>query len=222
MYKLSPSKAHRYLTCTKSLEYDTAFVETPWTIRGNILHEFGEMKLLDKDTSEYEKEHNFNDYEYFLINAYKQAVMNEYNQLQANKMQVEVKESIEIFGFKFNLIQDCLLIAFWNKTATIIDLKTGNYDISPVNNEQLILYGYSVWFRYPEIENYRLGIFQKGKLKIHEMTKDELLDFLISKESKYDEIRRNELTYTPSDKACKYCGNNKKCVARAKWILSTK
>ena len=48
MYKLSPSKAHRYLQCTKSLEYDTEFVETPWTIRGNILHEFGEKSYLKK------------------------------------------------------------------------------------------------------------------------------------------------------------------------------
>jgi hypothetical protein len=222
MYKLSPSKAHRYLNCTKSLEFDTEFVETPWTIRGNILHEFGEMKLLEKDTIEFEKKYKFSDYEYFLINAYHQAVENERNLIQADKLIVEEKEGIEIFGFKINLILDSLLLAFWNKTATIIDLKSGNNDISPVDNEQLIFYGYSVLYKYPKIENFRLGIFQKGKLKLETVDRDFIYNFFIERYQTFEDIRNNVLTYNPSDKACKYCGNIKRCVARARWILEGK
>jgi len=220
MYKLSPSKAHRYLKCTKSLEYDTEFVETPWTIRGSILHEFGERKLLEKETNLFEIENNFNDYEKFLINAYVQAVMNEYNLIQADSLHVEEKEPIEIYGNKINLIIDALVLG--KKIASIIDLKTGNNDISPVDNEQLLFYAYSVLTRYPEIETFRLSIFQKGKIKTEVVTREYVYDFFIDKFDIFDAISRNELTYNPDEKACKYCAHKDKCVARAKWIIGGK
>lgn len=220
MYKLSPSKAHRYLRCTKSLEYDTEFVETPWTIRGNILHEYGERKLLEKETETFENENKFSDYEKFLINGYVQAVMSEYNLIQADKMQIEVKEPIEIFGNTFNSIIDALLLA--KRIASIIDLKTGNNDVAPDENEQLLFYAYGVLLRNPQIEIFRLSIFQKGKLKTEVVTREYIYDFFMEKFEVFDAISKNELTYNPSEKACKYCAFKEKCVARAKWVVGGK
>ena len=220
MYKLSPSKAHRYLRCTKSLEYDTEFVETPWTIRGSILHEFGERKLLEKETHLFEIENNFSDYEKFLINSYVQAVMSEYNLIQADSLHVEEKEPIEIYGNKINLIIDALVLG--KKIASIIDLKTGNNDISPKENEQLLFYAYSVLMKHPQVETFRLSIFQKGKLKTEVVTREQVYDFFIDKFEIFDAISRNELTYNPSEKACKYCAFKDKCVARANWIIGGK
>lgn len=66
MYKLSPSKAHRFLNCTKSLEFDIPFTETPQTIRGNILHKLGEKMLRNEEILDYIGEHKINEYEIFL------------------------------------------------------------------------------------------------------------------------------------------------------------
>ena len=220
MSKLSPSKAHRYLNCTKSLEFDTAFVETPWTIRGNILHEFGERKLLEKETQQFEEDNVFNDYEQFLIRSYVEAVNNEYNLIQADSLHVEEKEPIVLYGNKINLIIDALCLG--KKIASIIDLKTGNNDISPVENEQLVFYAYSVLMKYPQVEIFRLSIFQKGKLKTEIVTREYVYDFFIQRFDIFDAISRNELTFRPSEKACKYCGNRTKCMARAEWIIGGK
>ncbi len=97
-YKLSPSKAHRYLNCTKSLEFDTEFVENAWTIRGTIMHEYGEKKIReDNDIAEFEKEHDFNDYEKFLIDSYAKAVWNEYDLIDATSIHIEEKEPLFIY-----------------------------------------------------------------------------------------------------------------------------
>jgi hypothetical protein len=164
MYKLSPSKAHRYLKCTKSLEYDAEFVETPWTIRGNILHEFGERKLLEKETNLFEIENNFSDYEKFLINSYVQAVMSEYNLIQADSLHVEEKEPIEIYGNQINLIIDALVLG--KKIASIIDLLTGNNDIRPKDNDQLLFYAYIVLMKHPQVEIFPYLSFKKVNLKL--------------------------------------------------------
>jgi hypothetical protein len=67
-----------------------------------------------------------------------------------------------------------------------------------------------------------LGIFQKGKLKLETVDRDFIYNFFIERYQTFEDIRNNVLTYNPSDKACKYCGNIKRCVARARWILEGK
>lgn len=217
MFKLSPSKAHRFLNCTKSLLYDTAFVETPSTIRGNILHKFAEMTLKNEDTREFIVENNIDQYEMFLISSYANEVWREYDQIFAYKMIIEEKHEIEIYGFKINLVIDCLLLG--RDTASIIDLKSGFADVDPEENEQLLFYGYDTATKHPEIENYNLSIFQKGKMKTVKLTRGEIFDFFIDKYDVFEKIRKNELTYNPSEKACKYCGNKDKCIPRAEKII---
>ncbi len=76
--------------------------------------------------------------------------------------------------------------------------------------------------KYPKINTLRLAIFQKGKMKIEEYKREDVLDFFIEKEEVFEQIRNNELTYNPSDKACKWCGNKKDYRARAEWIIGGK
>lgn len=220
MYKLSPSKAHRYLNCTKSLEFDTEFVETPWTIRGNILHKYAEMLINEEDTSDFVKENNFSDYEEFLISSYINAVRTEYELIQAYKLQVEQRKSIKIYDNDINLVIDTLILS--RNTASIIDLKTGNNDIEVFDNEQLMFYAYAICLEYPKIKYFRLSIFQKGKLKSFVTSRSEVFDYFISKYEVFEKIKEDKLEYNPSEKACKYCGHRDQCVARAEWILGGK
>lgn len=222
MSKLSPSKAHRFLNCTKSLEYDTAFVETPASIRGNILHEYAEKILKNQATDDFERENKIDDYEHFLVNAYADAVFEEMAFYQHNQLHTENKTSMQLFGNDINLIIDALLLSEANKMASIIDLKSGNYDIDPENNEQLLLYAFYVAQDHDFVENFRLSIFQKGKLKTWTITKKELYDYIISIYDTIDDINNNRLSYNPSDKACKFCEYKNKCIARAEWIVNGK
>lgn len=220
MYKLSPSKAHRFLTCTKSLEFDVEFIETPYTIRGSLLHELAEMIIKNKEVNDFYKEHKISDYEHFLVSGYAESVFDEYQKINAHTLIVEEKKGIEIFDFKINLIVDALAVG--DKVASIIDLKTGNNDIDVKDNEQLMFYGYSVIYHFPNIERVRMSIFQKGKLKTMQKTKDEILDFFIDSYDIFKDIQENKLSYKPSDKACKFCPIKDTCKARALWIIEGK
>lgn len=220
MYKLSPSKAHRFLQCTKSLEFDTAFVETPITIRGSMLHTFAEMMIKNKDIQSFIEEHEINDYEQFLVSQYVESVWDEKQKLHAKKVIVEEKTKIRLYGNNINLIMDALILG--KNTASIIDLKTGNSDVDAKDNEQLYFYAYAVIQKYPHYQKIRLSIFQKGKLKTITVTKDEVLDFFFDKEYIFENIKENKLEYNPSDKACKFCAIKDTCKARAEWIIGGK
>lgn len=221
MYKLSPSKAHRFLQCTKSLEFDIEFVETPASIRGSILHEYAQMILnSSNDIEQYYKEHNINSYEQFLVTSYAKAVWDEYFRIDAYKIEVENKHPIEIYGNTINLIIDALVLS--KNEASILDLKSGNGEVDVHENEQLFFYGYAVLQRYPYIKKVTLSIFQKGKLKTVHKTANEIYDFFVEKHEIFDKIQKNMLEYNPSDKACKFCPIKNTCVARAKWIIGGK
>jgi len=219
MYKLSPSKAHRYLNCTKSLEFDVDFVETPVTLRGSVLHKLAEMSLRNQETMEYIAEHKINEYELYLINEYVRAVWSETERLKGDLV-IEEKKPIIIFNNKINLIVDALIVG--KNEASIVDLKTGNADVDVEENEQLYFYAYMVATQFDNIETFYINIFQKGIMKTFVVSKNQVFDFFLEKEHVFLKIENNELEYNPSDKACKYCAIKDKCMARAKWIIGGK
>lgn len=219
MYKLSPSKAHRFLNCTKSLEFDVDFVETPLTLRGSILHKLAEMNLRNQETMEYIAEHKINEYELYLINEYTRAVWNETERIKG-KLIIEEKKPIIIFNNNINLIVDALIVG--ETEASIIDLKSGNADVEVEDNEQLYFYAYMVATQYDNINTFYLNIFQKGVLKTFAVSRQEVFDFFLEREHIFIKIEKNELEYNPSDKACKFCSIKDKCLARAKWIIGGK
>lgn len=220
MYKLSPSKAHRYLQCTKSLEFDKEFVESPFTIRGSILHKYAEMLIKNEDTSLFVLQNDITDYENFLIKSYVETVFQEKTKVEADNIIVEEKRTISLYGNSINLIIDALCVG--KKIASIIDLKTGNNDIDPNDNEQLLFYAYSIINEYPQVNKFRLSIFQKGKIKTNVVTKDYVMEYFMEKFDVFMQIKDNKLTYNPSEKACKYCSNKDSCRARAEWIIGGK
>lgn len=219
-YKLSPSKAHRFLNCTASLLHDTEFVENIYTIRGNKLHTMGEMLIKGEDITDFCKENDINSYEHHFLTSYANAVINEYNKIDGSVLEIEVKRPINIFGFTSNSIIDALALSY--DTASIIDLKTGRYEIDPVGNEQLYFYAYSIIMAYPSVKKVRLSIYQTCKMKTIEMGVDEILDFFMEKAEVFESIANDNLTYTPNEKSCKFCAIKDTCKARAEWILGGK
>ena len=220
MYKLSPSKAHRFLNCTKSLDFDVAFIETPQTIRGSILHELAEMILNNQDVLEFISEHKINEYEIYLINGYVQSVWDEMTKIPNGKIVIEEKKPILIYENNINVVVDCLILG--DKVASVFDLKSGNGEVDVEDNEQLYFYAYMVATTYASIERFILNIYQKGKKKTVELTRSQVLDFFIEKQPVFEKISKGQLEYQPSDKACKFCPVKETCVARAKWIIGGK
>lgn len=219
-YKLSPSKAERFLQCTKSLEFDTEFVETPVTIRGSLLHDIARKMLLEEEWESDIKTYGINDYELYLLTSYVDGVWQEYEKINAREIYVEEKMTVNLYGNAINLIMDSLLVS--EDTASIIDLKTGSVKVEEKGNKQLLFYGYCAINRFPNVKKIRMSIGQKGKIRTVEKDVSEILNFFLEKESVFESINRNELTYNPSDTACKYCANKLQCVARAEWIIGGK
>jgi CRISPR/Cas system-associated exonuclease Cas4 (RecB family) len=220
MYKLSPSKAHRFLHCTKSLEFDVAFIETPQTVRGNVLHKLAEMSLRNEEVLPYIQEHKINEYEIYLINGYSKEIWEELSRIPNSEMVIEEKRPIIIYNNNINLIIDCLILG--DKIASIFDLKTGNGEVEVEDNEQLYFYAYMVATKYDKIETFILNIYQKGKKKTTQLTRQEVLDFFLEREDTFREIESGRLQYRPSNKACKFCPIKETCMARAKWIIGGK
>jgi len=220
MYKLSPSKAHRFLHCTKSLDFDVAFTETPQTVRGNILHALAEMTLKNEEVMNYIQEHKINEYELYLVNGYAKEVWEEVEKIPNAKVIIEEKKPIIIYNNNINLVIDCLIVG--DNIASIFDLKTGNGEIDVEDNEQLYFYAYMVAMDFDKIDRFILNIYQKGKKKTIELTRTEVLDFFIDKQDVFKNIEQGKLEYKPSDKACKFCHVKDTCIARAKWIVGGK
>jgi CRISPR/Cas system-associated exonuclease Cas4 (RecB family) len=221
MYKLSPSKAHRFLNCTKSLEFDVPFTETPQTVRGNILHQLAQMQLANQDFQDFIQEHKINEYELYLIDSYVSACWSEKHRLGEDAvMTVEEKKPIVIYNNSINLVVDCLIV---NQTeASILDLKSGNGDIEAEDNEQLYFYAYMVALQHTGVNKFSLSIFQKGKMKTIVVSRKEVFDFFIERFDTFEKIANKELEYNPSDKACKFCPIKDTCLARARWIIGGK
>lgn len=220
MFKLSPSKAHRYLQCTKSLEYDVEFVETPQTKRGSLLHKIAETMIKSQPFEELLVENGVDDYEFFILNSYVDSVFRECHRLNCENIEVEQKRSIKIFDININLIIDAMVVG--TNEASIIDLKTGNGDVEVVDNEQLYFYAYALLTEKININKVSISISQKGKLKTIVLTREQVFDFFIEKENVFENIKNKELSFNPSEKACKFCAIKKTCVARANWIINGK
>ena len=220
MYKLSPSKAHRYLYCTASLQFDTEFKETPATIRGTLLHKISELMLDNQNVTEMVVENNLSEYELNLITNYVKTVLNETARLDG-KCIIEQKVEVDVHGEKINLIMDACIVGNSDE-ATIIDLKTGNGDVSPERNEQLLFYGFALLRQHPNLKKINLDIYQKMKLKVFTVDRDYILDFIFDIEPVFEKIKNNELEFNPGEKQCVFCEHKDKCVARAHWILNRK
>lgn len=219
MYKLSPSKAHRYLQCPMSLKFDVEFVENEITKRGSNLHRYAELLLTNKEeeAQKLSDEMNMNNYEYNIIRGYINHIYEEMALLMTDKKTIEIKQSIDLYGNKINLIMDA---SIKNKdTASIIDLKTGRNKIEPAENEQLLFYALATILNDKNIKNFRLIISQYGNKYVYETNKDKVIDFFFEKREIFDAINNNKLYYCPSEKACKYCANKEECRARAEWII---
>lgn len=217
MYKLSPSKAHRFLNCTASLKHDVEFVDTIYTARGTLLHELGEKLIKKEDVDDFIIENEINFHELEFLEAYANAVLEEFYFINATILDIEVIKPIEIYGFNTNSSIDALALS--ETTASIIDLKTGRNEISPFNNEQLYFYAYSVIMDYPNIKTIRLSIFQNSQMKTIVVDKKKVLKYFEKKAKVFEKIANDDLTYNPGKKACKYFSIRETCEARMQWLI---
>lgn len=218
-YKLSPSKAHIWLDCTLSLLDDT-FVETPATVRGTILHEIGEKLILGYDVEARMEKHQLNEYERFNVMKYAETVWEELDKIPNGEIYVENKVTLNIYQNSINMILDALIVG--KHEATIVDFKSGNFDIEIEDNKQMLFYSMYVVTAYPHIQKINTIIFQKGKPKKKTLTPEEVIEFFKSKEQVFDDINNDRLSCTPSETVCRFASVEEVKIICAKWIVGGK
>lgn len=111
---------------------------------------------------------------------------------------------------------DCININ--GHILTVVDLKTGRYEVSPIDNSQLMLYALGALT--DDITTIRLVIAQGGRINIHAISRDTLLDFAgrVSKAVKriketFDDDVCIESYTNPSYDNCNFCLAKHTCPA---------
>lgn len=116
---------------------------------------------------------------------------------------VEVKKKVEWLDTAPNTTVDLILKD--KDTMHVLDLKSGEVSVSPVENEQLMYYGRT--FGALDFEHVTLHILQRENIDNWRLTNKFLLDYTTKIQTSEQEILAGDLTLSPGDH-CKFCPAN--------------
>ena len=228
--KLSPSSSGRWLQCTASVEAckpypDTTNSASEW---GTACHGLGELMLLDKpfpktgeifnDVTDEGEIRSSTEVDVEMINTAMQYV--EYCRDLTGKDAVKMVETRfdlsfiapETFGTgDYSVLND--------EHLDIVDLKTGHGIVWAEENTQLMLYALGAIHELEDlydIKTVTLHIMQSraNHIDTWSTTVQDLLAFeRFAKEQASIILYGKDVTYEPSDSACKWCDHKVDCVA---------
>lgn len=233
--KLSPSTAHRWLTCTRAPMIECSYPdqESPYAKEGTAAHavcetllreslgeilhedveeEFTNIEGIDREMVSYAKEY------VAFVNA-------EADALDAEAIFVEQRLDISAYAPECFGTGDCVLVG--GSTLEIIDYKYGKgVDVEAEGNPQMQLYALGALGFLDtlyDIETIRLAIYQPRLSlvpKVAEMTRDELLAWGNDVVKPAAQLAyEGKGVFAPSEKACKFCKFKNDCRARAEHNL---
>ena len=84
------------------------------------------------------------------------------------------------------------------------DLKTGKSKVSAKNNEQLLFYTFLLDICLPEIESFKLGIYQNEKFDWWELSLEEMTNWFTFIQKRIEHLRYQPLTLTKGSH-CLWC-----------------
>lgn len=216
----SPSASSRWLSCTASLALDVSHLTPKTTYAselGTALHEAGEQLLLNQTTAKKLVGATYNGIK--LDRVHVTEILVPY--VEFVRKHCEEGESYELFTeTRAVLTDDCegtadvvILIRKKNGlyTLKVIDLKTGSGEkVSPINNTQLMIYAAGVYKTYSliyDIDDIQIGICQPphNVYALVSVVEKNLVNFAKQVESVIEDVRAGNVTYVPSDSACRWC-----------------
>lgn len=233
---ISPSAAHRWMTCTRSAVDEMEFPDTTSeaAMEGTLAHELCEGKLLNKlKPGEYpkrkltflrnklKKNELWDDEMEGFTDVYVDTVYEHYVGYQdAPYIDVEKRLDLSDYIPEGFGTADCILIS--GNTLEVIDFKYGKgVHVDADHNPQMLIYALGAISAYEmvyDISTVRLTIIQPrlpGGITVCEMPVVEVLEFgeLVREKASLAILGAGE--YAPSEAACMFCKAREKCRARA-------
>lgn len=240
-YKLSPSSADRFLTCTASVQYTSIFTENKYTLLGNLQHKVAQLRLeeLFKNKDNAEKIDILTNYENFyrsdknpelkvqwtkecenIVDDYVSYVKQLSEQLQPKDIFFEMWIKMKFHDNNIRGIADCVMV-LQNNDVVIIDLKTGRKKVDIEDNNQMLLYAYGIiqetYNRIKEVpQNATIIIVQSIAYNTNALKYDlkQMIEWYTQQAKPMTEINTNNLVYRPNKKACVFCPFREKCNER--------
>lgn len=242
-FKLSPSSAPRFLTCTASLPYNIQFTENENTLKGNLQHTVAFLRLDQiingKDhTKELEKLTDKNSWFQSertkdlkvqwdttcekTVDNYVAYIKQLIEEFKPTSVLLEYRLKIQFFDNLLNGVIDCAMI-LPNGDIIVIDLKTGRVKVLTDDNEQMLMYAhgliqhiYKKGIKLPQAITISICQSLINNTQAMRYTLRQIVAWYVKQSQPMYEINNHQLTYRPSEKACKYCQYRADCNERIK------
>lgn len=229
--KLSPSAAHRWLSCPSSLSFEASMSDesSPQAARGTMLHEIAEKVLNGVALSTYEHDLDGEDLE--IVEKYTNYIWDLIESIGVGKADLHVEQRVhfnkDIWG-----TADAVIVSPYR--LDIVDLKTGSgVKVDARHNDQLMIYALAVLNEFNQLP----GPFRSDKppQEVHLHIVQPSLGNYSEWEVKVNGAEFNNLRtqikavcqiiedgvehYQPSESACQFCRGRAQCKARAEFNL---
>lgn len=235
---LSPSGAHRWLSCPGSALLEQQFPETTSdaAMEGTLAHELAEMKIrnyfytkdfgkrkLSSGIKKLKENPMWQDEMMGYTDDYLEYIKGIALALQSEPY-VVIEKKVDLTNYvpDGSGTADCILL--YGDTIHVIDFKYGKSPdgrVSAEKNPQMMLYAlgaYDAYKMFYPIQNIRMTIVQprlSDGISEWACSLDELLDFGAYVKDRAVLALSGDGEFVPSPKACKYCRARGQCRARA-------
>ncbi len=224
--KLSASGAHRWMTCSGSVEMEEDFPDTSSTFaeHGTAAHELAERCLKEDVTADFYRSKDFNG---FAVDAEMvEAIQLYLDYVRNHSGEKWVEQRVDFSPWVPGGFGTCDCLVIEGKTASVIDLKYGKgVKVDACNNSQAMLYALGALneyeFLFDEIEIFKLAIVQPrlDHISEHTISKKELLAFGEYAKERAEAALAESAPFTPGDKQCRFCKAKASCRALAEHSL---
>lgn len=242
-YKLRPSSAERFLTCTASLPHNLGFDENQYTLLGQLQHKVAQLRLdqyfneknhekeiekLTDPNNEYTSRNNpelkvkWNNQCEETVDNYITYIKRLEKQYKPKLVFIEYFIKMQFFGNQVNGVVDCAFVLPDN-SIIIVDLKTGRNRVDAEENAQMLMYGYGMlqdmYKKTSKVAKKVIISIAQGlinNVEAVEYSMEQLQNWYIKQAHAMKEINTNNLKFRPSPKACKFCQYKDNCAARIK------
>lgn len=243
-YRLRPSSAQRFLTCTASLPFnEVAFQESKASLKGNLQHEVAQLRLEEilegKDNSrrinllmDYDRKHESDNTPGLWVKWDRQCDENVESYISYIKQLIEEYNPIHVYieyKMKFKFYDNQMwgtadiMMVLPDYSVIVVDLKSGRGYVSTEDNPQMLTYGYAI---IQEVYKKTKKVPPSVIISIHQnvinnisamkYSINQMMNWYKKQAKPMNEINNDKLVFRPTKEGCKYCHNKEKCNERIK------
>ena len=221
--RLSPSASERWMQCPGSV----TLIETlPEHMRnqsseaadlGTAIHELAERCLVEDLTPEYFHSKTINGFDIEITHVAIASIYVDY--VRSLRGQKFIEQRVTLEDHVEECFGTCDAVVVNDRHIEIVDLKTGRFPVSAVDNSQLMIYALGAVLGHGGFESFEritMTIVQplSGGVKSHSVSAEELQAFMQELKLSAERIVTRAEHYQVGEKTCKFCAAKAICPAQ--------